>query len=408
MPRSSHSCDLPRPARGRSVRSLPEVAVVGVGSTDYGALYRSPDPDRSVYALGLDALRLALDDAGLHPGDLDGLLLARIRSYETFATMAGIRHPLAVNSYEGAGRMAGVVLQHAAAIIAAGLASTVACVYANNGRSAKATYGGDPASSRAALEPAVNHARWDAAYGLTSPGAYVAAMYQRYMKTYRVPDGALAPLALSNRANAQKNPEAVMRSPLTENEYREARYIAEPLRLYDYCLVNDGGVALILTTPERAKHLRRQPVHLVASAARADLTDSYVKDDLFERAATAVAARIRTTAGVSARDVDLLQVYDNFTPIVLWSLEHFGVARKGEGWRFVADQRTTLTGELPVNTSGGHTSEGYLQGWGLLAEAVRQLRHEAGERQVAHARTAMYICVSPIVTAHVFERAEDP
>lgn len=385
------------------VRALQEAAIVGVGTTDFASIYKDRDPFRSEYQLGVEALSLALEDAGLTTADIDGVLTCRIPSYELFGTMAGIPRPAVVNSYEGSGRMAGVALQQAVALIQAGLATTIALVYGNNGRAAGMTYGGEAGGG--AYNAASNNALYDLAYGMTSPGAYVSMMYQRYVHEFGAPDGALAPLALNNRLNAQKNPIAVMKKDLSEREYLDSRFIAEPLRLFDYCMINDGGVAMIVTTADRAKDLKQPAVLLSASAGSGDLGPFYTKHDFFREASLDVAARLREQSGIGPEDVDLVEIYDNFTPVMLFSLEHFGFAPRGEGWEFIRDGRIAIDGELPVNTSGGHTSEGYMQGWALQVEAVRQLRHQAGERQVANAEIAQYICVSPIVTSHILKRA---
>jgi acetyl-CoA acetyltransferase len=380
-----------------------EAAIVGVGTTDFASIYRDKDPFRTEYQLGIEALSLALDDAGLTVGDVDGLLTCRIPGYELFGTMAGIKNPKVVNAYEGSGRMAGVALQQAVALIEAGLATTIALVYGNNGRAAGMSYGGEAGAARS-YNAATNASLYDLAYGMTSPGAYVSMMYARYAHDYGVPDGALAPLAINNRINAQNNPIAVMRKPLTEEEYLASRYIAEPLRLYDYCMINDGGVAMIVTTADRAKDLRKPAVKVVGSAGSSDMGPFYTKQDCFEAPARSVAERLRAATGIGPADVDCVQIYDNFTPIMLFSLEHFGFADKGEAWQFIQDGRIALGGQLPVNTSGGHTSEGYMQGWALQVEAVRQLRGESGQRQVSDCDTVQYICVSPVVTSHILQR----
>jgi acetyl-CoA acetyltransferase len=374
-----------------------QVAIVGVGTTDFAGQYAEKDPNRTSYDLGIDALKAALDDAGLQLSDVDGFLCSRIPTYERLGDLIGFRHPRVANSYEGSGRMAGIVLQHAAMMIEAGLATTIACIYGNNGRSTQMTYGGEGG--------AADNTLYDLAYGMTSPGAYVSMMYRRYQSDYKVPDGALAPLAISNRKNASLNPVAVMKTQITEEEYLKARFIAEPLRLYDYCMINDGGCAIILTSAERAKDLRRPPVLLASTAARCDLTNFYTKTDFFDEASQDVAARVYAQAGLTPKDIDCVQIYDNFTPIMLFSLESFGFAPRGEGWQWIRNGRIELKGETPVNTSGGHTAEGYMQGWALQIEAVRQVRGEAGERQVPNCEVSQYICVSPIVSSHIFCRA---
>ncbi|WP_217574363.1 thiolase family protein [Streptomyces sp. GbtcB7] len=369
-----------------------QVAVVGVGQTDFGALYANKDAQRDAYALGAEALKLALDDAGLRKDEVDGLLTARI-GYEHGADVLGIPNPRVINGLEGSGRMSGVAFQHAVSLIETGQADTIALVYGNNGRSVKMTYGGAYTDSPTT--------RYDAMYGMTSPGAYVGLMYRRYQYEYGVPDGALAPIAINNRRNAALNPVAVMREEITEEQYLSARYIADPLRLYDYCIINDGGVALILTTLDRARDLPKRPVRVAATAAMGSVNNYYTSTDFFYSASQDVARRLYEASGYGPQDMDCVQIYDNFTPTVLFSLEGFDYAPRGEAWKWATADRIARTGDTPLNTAGGHTGESYMQGWGHHVEAVRQIRGEAGERQVADCDVAHYICASPIVTSHV-------
>lgn len=373
------------------------VAVVGVGNTDYAALFADRGAHRTAEQLGVDALRNALDDAGITKDDLDGLIVSRIPDYNSFATLIGTPNLRVANVVDGAGRMAGMALQHAVALIQSGRAHTIALVYGNNGKSAGATYGGDYAAGNMIFD-------WS--YGMTSPGAYVALMYQRYRHLFGAPDDALAPIALNNRRNAEINPEAAMRKPLTREEYLSSRFVAEPLRLYDYCMINDGGVAMILTSVDRARDLKATPVEVLGMGSSSHLTNYYTATDFFSTGARAAAAQVYSETGLTPKDMDVVQVYDNFTPIVLSSLEYFGFAEEGEGWKWIRDGRIEREGETPVNTSGGHTSEGYMQGWGLQVEAVRQARGDAGDRQVKDVEFAQYICVSPIITSHIFRRID--
>ncbi len=368
-----------------------EVAIVGVGQTDFAALYADRSTQRDEYALAAEALRAALSDAGLVKSDLDGLLCARL-SYNRLADVVGMRYPRVVNGYEGTGRMSGVLLEQAAALVATGQAETVACVYGNNSRSVKMKYGGEGGGPTVA---------YDSMYGMTSPGAYVAMMYERYRSLYRAPDDALAPIAINNRAYAALNPTAAMRQNLDLDEYLGSRFIAEPLRLYDYCIINDGGVAIIVTTLDRARSLANPVVRVAASASTGDLTNYYISNDFFFTACRSVAERVSEQAGVAPGDIDCLQIYDNFTPIVLFSLEGFGFAPPGEAWRWMQEVTTSPDGDFPLNTSGGHTGESYMQGWALLVEAVRQVRGEAGARQVPDCSIAQYMCASPIVSSHI-------
>jgi acetyl-CoA acetyltransferase len=374
-----------------------KTAIVGIGTTDFGADYRRRDPTVSAFDLALDALTTALDDSGLTGAGIDGLICCRVPSYGRMATMIGARRLNVVNVYEGTGRMSGLALQTAVRAIVTGAAEVVACVYGNNGRTAGATYGGATGEPSGRDDTVI----YDAMYGMTSPGAYISLMWRRYQHLYGVPDGALAPVAISNRRNGALNPNAVMREPITTEQYLAAPFIAEPLRLLDYCLINDGGVAFIVTSAERAKDLRKRPVYVSASAASSDLTNFYTSDDLFYGAGQQLAGKVYRDAGIDRSDVDCAQIYDNFTAIVVLSLESLGFCEPGTGWQWIRDGRIELGGELPVNTSGGHTAEGYMQGWGLHVEAVRQLRGEAGERQVPSCEIVQYACLAPISTSHI-------
>lgn len=369
---------------------MTEVAIVGVGQSDFGALYAERGVRHDAYALAADALRQALEDAGLQRDDVDALICSRVE-YARMANVIGLRHPKFVHDLEGSGRMSGLALQEAVALVSAGMAEVVACVYGNNGRSTQMRYGGEGGG------PTVGY---DTMYGMTSPGAAVALMYQRYQKLYSVPDGALAPLAINNRVNAMTNPCAVFKDELNLEQYLASRYIAEPLRLFDYCLINDGGVAFIVTSLERARDLRQQPVRVAATAGTADLTNYYTTDDFFYDACKTVAERLYRLAGIAPDDVDCLEVYDNFLPTILFTLEGFGYAKRGEGWQAIRDAQFG-NGGRPLNTSGGHTSESYMQGWAMHTEAVRQIRGHAGDRQVPNCDVVQYLCASPIVTSHL-------
>jgi acetyl-CoA acetyltransferase len=375
------------------------VAVVGIGESDFGQLYRDRSTPRSAASLGAAALAEALADAHLYKDDLDGLSVMRIESYQRFAGSIGMKPGQLryVQGYPSSGRFSAIAMQEAVMAIACGQAETVACVYGNDGRSAGASYGGDTGGK--------NSPNYEALYGMTSPGAAVALTYSRYADRYGVPDGALAPVAISNRAYAANNPIAVMRKPLSVEDYLDARFIAEPLRLFDYCVVNDGGVAVILTTPERARALGRPMVLVRGMALAADLADVYQSQDEFYTACQAAAAQLSANCGFSAQRMDVLEVYDNFTPIILYALEGLGYCDRGTAWQWVADGKTMPGGSFPLNTSGGQTSESYMQGWGLIIELIRQLRGES-HNQVRDCDIGQYVCVSTVVASLVMSRDE--
>ncbi len=377
----------------KHVDTRDKAVIAGVGNTNFGAMYRDLDPERTAVELAADALKNAIDDAGIDKNDIDGLICVRVTDYGRMATVAGLPHLRLVNGLEGSGRMAGVALQYAVMAIATGQAETVAIVYGNNGRSVGERYGGRFDGD--------SPAAWDAMYGMTSPGAAVAHMWRRYMHQYGATEEALAAAAINNRKNAAKNPNAVMQKPITLDEYMRARYIAEPLRLFDYCLINDGGVAMIVTTPEKAKSLKQVPVYVGATFAATDLTNYYTTHDFFYGAIKDIADRLYKAADVTPSEVDFAQLYDNFTPTQFFALEGLGFCERGTAHTWAQGGRIELDGELPVNTSGGHTGESYMQGHALTVEAVRQLRGTEGDRQVAGAKVGLYCCPAPICQAHI-------
>jgi acetyl-CoA acetyltransferase len=230
-------------------------------------------------------------------------------------------------------------------------------------------------------------------------------MMRRHMEEYGTTADQLGAVACAFRQHASLNPQAVMRTPFTLEEYRAARYICEPLRLLDYCLINDGGVAMILTTTERARDLKKPPVTLRGFAQASALAGStFPPEDYWRAPMRAVADDVYAMAGAGPQDMDALMIYDNFTPTVLFSLEGFGFCAPGESGPWVAEGRLGLGNAFPTNTSGGHLSESYMQGWALNVEAVRQVRGECGARQVQGAELVQYMTAAPVITSIIYGR----
>jgi acetyl-CoA acetyltransferase len=366
------------------------VAVLGVGTTPFGRL-----PGCSAGDLGGWALQLALADAGLTGADVDGLLVSRCGGYEAIASDHGIQPRWAVE-LPAEGRMSGAAVSLAASAVGTGQCRTVALVYGNDGGSARATYGG-------AGEGYGTAASLTLPYGMTSPGAFYALMLQRHRHLYGTSEEQLATVATTFRHHASLNPGAVMRTPITTEDYLASRYVVEPMHLFDYCLINDGGVALVLSVPEAAADHPRPPVYVLGAAQHGQLVDSdFPPEDFWAGAIRDAGDRALARAGRSRPEVDALMLYDNFSANVLFALEGLGYCGPGESGAFVQDGRLGLGGELPTNTSGGHLSESYMQGWALNVEAVRQLRGECGDRQVAGASTIQYACSSPLVSSVVY------
>lgn len=368
---------------------LSDIRVVGVGTSRFGSF-----PDTDALGLACVAFNAALDDAGLDRTAIDGLVVNRASSYQRVGETLGIDPAWSVQ-LDATGRMSGASIIESAMAIRAGLATTVALVYGNNGRSVRINYGG---SERAGNDP---FAPW----GFTSPGAFHALMFQRHAALYGTSAEHLAEVAVAFRHHASLNELAVRQDPITIEDYMESRYICEPLRLLDYCQINDGGVALIMTTADRAADLRQPPVRVAGVGAADQLTGAtFPPDDFWFRALRKSAQDSFGMAGVGPGDVDALMAYDNFTPTVLFTLEGLGYCEPGESGKFVQDGALGLGGRLPTNTNGGHLSESYMQGWSLNVEAVRQIRGECGDRQVPGAEVVQYASATPRCLSLIYTR----
>lgn len=373
------------------MRRVRDVAIVGIGNTTYGRL-----PEHDACSLGLWAFDEALKDCNLAYENIDGLILNRIADYQRFGTLCGI-NPAYTLTTPAHGRFSAICIQTAVAAIQTGLAETIALVYGNNGRSAGVRYAGDsaPYDSEAG-------GLWFP-YGMTSPSAYHALMTQQHMHRYGTTQRQLGTVASTIRRHASLNPDAVMRQPFTVDEYLESPFICEPLRLLDHCLINDGGVAMIVTTAERAADLPRKPVFIRGYGQSATFEGSdFPPTDYWLRAMREAGRRSYAMASVGPEDMSGLMIYDNFTPTVLFSLEGFGYCKPGEAGPWVEQGHLALEGRYPTNTSGGHLSESYMQGWNLHIEAVRQIRGQAGARQIADAGLIHYMAAAPIVSSIIY------
>jgi acetyl-CoA acetyltransferase len=274
----------------------------------------------------------------------------------------------------------------------------VAVVYGNDGRSAGAKYGGKGDTYGTGADQ-----MWFP-YGMTSPGAVHSMLFQRHANLYGTKIEQLGEVSMAFRQHAMLNPNAVMRKPMTMDDYLASRYICEPLRLLDYCLINDGGVAMILTAGDRAKDFKQPPVYVRGLAQVSRLAQGELPDDFGFAAMQRVSGIVHDMAEVGRDEVDGLMIYDNFTPIVLFALEGFGYCPKGEGGRFVEGGALQLGGRMPTNTNGGHLSESYMQGWNLQAEAVRQLRGGMGERQIPDAQVIQYLQGGPLSASIIYAK----
>lgn len=365
-----------------------QVAVVGVGDTDYAAdwrIGRAGGVGVDGYGHALRAFSTALADAALDKHEIDGLVVGPTLAYERTAEVLGLDLRWAAQA-----DAAMAVVQGVAAIVT-GQADCVALVYGNDQRAAGVQYGGPAAAGTDAYLSYGYYAPW----GLTSQGALYALMARRYMALFGLTEQALGEVAVAQRMFAGLNPRAVMRAPLDLDTYLASRYIAEPLRLYDYTIVNDGGVAVLLVSSERARALVGRRAVTIRGVGRADLNGDATSlrprlVDFYHSAHAAAAVRLYESSACGPEDIDMVQIYDSFSCHVPIALAGFGFAADDDVDALLASGALRPGGRLPVNTSGGHLSESYMQGWNHQVEAVRQARGEAGRRQVP-ARLVQYI-----------------
>ncbi|MDG4825274.1 acetyl-CoA acetyltransferase [Asanoa sp. WMMD1127] len=332
-------------------------------------------------ALEARMIREALADAGLTLADVDGLCHAG--SSLDLGEFLGIAPVFTESTYTG-GSGFELYLEKAAAAIAAGQCEVVVIVYA-------ATPRGDRRRGTGGwYEPPGPRDEFEVPYGLGLMGSYALAA-SRHMAVYGTTPEQLAEIAVSTRAWAAYNPDARFRDPLTVDDVLASPVYCSPLHQLDCCLVTDGAGAVVVTSAERARSLRRPPVYVLGAASCHTHNMIHAMPDLTVTPGAVSGARAFKAAGITPSDVDLLMGYDSFTITALLHLEDLGFCAKGEGGAFVAGGRTGPGGSLPMNTNGGGLSYTHpgMYGIFLLTEATRQLRGEAGPRQVPGASVAV-------------------
>ena len=352
-------------------------AIVGIGQSRIGKV-----PELSDYGLQLTAVKNALDDAGLKKQDIDGLithshLLGAVRvHHQRVAERLGINTDFGLSVSSG-GATSGLMVQVAIAAIEAGFCTTVLCLHGDKGRTRRPEDVHEAAGGNAPE------------YGMFGATAQHALGATRHMHDYGTTHDQLGAIAVSFRKHASLNPGAQMQDPITIEDYHRSRWVVWPFHLLDCCLVSDGAAALIVTSVERARNLRQPPVY-VMGMGRANNSRGWIYGDhMIELAAKESGAKAFRMAGVTPADIDTAQIYDCYTYIVLATLEDYGFCKKGEGGPYVEGGRLELGGSLPTNTSGGMLSEGYVEGMLQIVEAARQLRGQAGARQVPEAELAI-------------------
>ncbi len=353
-------------------------AIAGLGVTAMGKIY-----GRSATDFAAEAIQLALQDAGLHKAEVDGLLINANLSAEMNpqTQMAlGFEDLALFNVMNAYGSTVGTMLQYASMAIEEGLANVVVLLYADAplkpAGSAGASYAGASRQARGMESLA-------AAYGYygANPGYALAA--RRHMHLFGTTSEQLGAIAIAQRQWALMNPWAQMQKPLSMEDYLASRMIVEPFHLFDCCLVSNGAIAVIVTSAERARHLKQPPVYILGlgQAAPGDNRRTEREPGIYTGARES-GQRALKMAGVSLADISICELYDCYTYTVLVTLEDYGFCQKGEGGAFVADGKLGPGGSLPTNTGGGELSAYYMWGFTPLSEAIVQARGQGGARQV--------------------------
>jgi acetyl-CoA acetyltransferase len=372
-------------AKSARLSFLGKTAVVGVGFTPF-----SNQSGRTVMDLACSAIRAAVDDAGLQLKDVDG-----ISTYSVFndsvvaqgmATGLGLPNLTYILDFAQGGQSPTYLLMLAGMAIDSGMADTVVVVRALNGRS----------GARIGHIPFVGpSAQYRYPIGYTSFLYYHAMWTRRYMIETGATEADLGAVVIAQREWAAKNERAIMREPLTMEEYLASRWVAEPYRVLDCTKEVDGACAIVMTSLERARHLRHPPVvlrggaFLLGKRPGLEIGDFVAWEDFSRNFFVDLAPRLWESAGLGPEDVDVAELYDCFSSVVLDTLEGLGFADRGGAGALIRAGETGMGGSIPTNTHGGLLSEGYLHGMNTLAEGVLQLQGRGGERQVTDATIAV-------------------
>lgn len=363
---------------------MTQCAIAGIGQTEF-----STNSGRSELRVACDAILAALADAGLEAKDIDGIVTYTIDNNDEVSLMRALGIldlKYSVRLPMGGGGSA-MTIHHACAAVASGAATTVVIWRAMNERS-EYRFGQPKEAPSGSRINDMTFTIWGIPYGLQFPGACSALSFQRYMNKYGVTNADLGHIVVQQRAYAATNPLArFYGEPITLDDHQNSKWIADPvIRLFDCCQESDGGVALVVTSRERARDLKGQHVRILGSAASIPynvepLTPYYTDDPMVMQQSVNSARRVFEAAGVGPKDIDVALLYDAFSPEVVQQLEAFGFCGPGEAIDFVKSGATRIDGELPLNTNGGLIGEAYIHGLNMVTEGVRQLRGVAANQR---------------------------
>jgi acetyl-CoA acetyltransferase len=374
-----------------------EIAIVGAAeSTRIGTV-----PDMAQIMLHADAALNAMADAGLKPGDIDGVACVGPMMPQQIAHYLGIT-PKWVDGTGVGGCSFMLHVRHAAAAIHAGYCKTVLITH---GESGKSRVNGTPRPA----EPQSLNGQFEAPFGPMGPPTLFPIPVLRYMKTYGVTHEQMAQVAVVQREWAAKNPRAAFKDPITIDDVLNSKMIAYPFRLLQCCLVTDGGGALILTSSDRVKDFPTKPCYILGSGESVETTMvSQMEDFTSSRAFRVAGPEAFRMAGIKHSDVDHLMIYDAFAHLPMYGLEDLGFVKRGEAKDFIWERNTAPGGKLPINTNGGGLSYTHTGMYGMFAlqESVRQVRGTAPAQvpnvkiSVAHGVGGMFSASGTVVLSN--------
>jgi acetyl-CoA acetyltransferase len=367
-----------------------KTCIAGVGQSEFrrwGGI-----KDRSQFQVTAEAILLAIEDAGLRPEDIDGFTSFSNDANEATLMQVALGIPelrLSAMTWGGGGGGTTGAVSLAVAAVQARQASNVV-VYRGLCQGQSRRFG--------RFVGGRTHASFTNPFGFYAPAQMLAMLVQRHMHLYPLREEHLAEIALNARANANRNPRAIMQGKtLAMSDYLDARMISTPFRLYDCCLESDGACAVVVTSQDRARDMKARPVDILAVAHGSGPgwgsgplgSQNMPAADYNSTNNRRIAKELFAAAGLTPADVDVAEIYDHFSGMVLLALEDFGFCGVGESGDFVMSEGIRWdTGRLPLNTSGGHLSEAYVHGMNHLIEGVRQLRGES-TAQVADAKVCL-------------------
>jgi acetyl-CoA acetyltransferase len=387
------------------MRTFREAAIAGIGQTEF-----SKSSGRSELTLAAECAKAALDDAGIHPSEVDGMITFTLDGSDEMhlARCLGVKDLAYTTRIPGGGAAAVATIYQAMAMVNAGVCNCVVVWRAMNERSQYRF--GQPFTLESAFQPGngTGSLLWCMPYGAQTPASWIALGAQRYMTEYGVTNEDFGRVSVAQRRYAAKNPAAwFYNKPITLEDHQNSKWIIEPvLRLLDCCQESDGGVALVITSLDRAKAGKQKPVKITGACQsmpyNAEVVSNYYHEDLSRMTeAEGTAKRLYAQTGMKPSHMQAAMLYDAFSPVVLMQLEAFGFCKRGEAKDFVKSGGMDIDGATPVNTHGGLIAEAYIHGMNSVVEGVRQVRGTS-HNQV---RDVEHVLVSSGMAGAILSRA---